>query len=103
MRHQITEILNKSPQFIKIEAFIDNKDAYEAIYSTKQILSGRLRIDIGAIKEMVDNKEIESVSWIPASHQLADCLTKRGASTKTLLETLNTGMFPANFNRGGDF
>ena len=103
MRHQITEILNKSPQFIKIEAFIDNKDAYEAIYSTKQILSGRLRIDIGAIKEMVDNKEIESVSWIPASHQLADCLTKRGASTKTLLETLNTGMFPANLNGGGDF
>ena len=98
MRHQITEILNKSPQFIKIEAFIDNKDAYEAIHSTKQILSGRLRIDIGAIKEMVETKEVESVSWIPASYQLADCLTKRGASTKTLLQTINSGVFPAKFN-----
>ena len=42
MGHHITKILNKSPQFIKIEAFIDNKDAYEAIHSTIKILSGRL-------------------------------------------------------------
>ena len=42
MGHHITKILNKSPQFIKIEAFIDNKDAYEAFHSKIKILSGRL-------------------------------------------------------------
>ena len=96
IRNQIAEILNKTPEFIKIEAFIDNNDAYEAIYSTKQIMKGRLRIDIGAIKDMVENKEVEAVAWIPAKYQLADCLTKRGASTRGLLQTLKTGMFPQN-------
>ena len=98
IRHQISEILNKNPKAIKIEAFIDNNDAYEAIYSTKQMMKGRLRIDIGAIKEMIENKEVEAVAWIPAKYQLADCLTKRGASTRSLLQTINTGMFPSNTN-----
>jgi len=61
-------------------------------------MKGRLRIDIGTIKEMVENKEIKSVSWIPAKYQLADCLTKRGASTRTLLDTINNGRFPSFSN-----
>jgi hypothetical protein len=98
IRHQVAEILNCSPESIKIESFIDNNDAYEAIYSSKQVMKGRLRIDIGAIKEMVEKKEIDSVSWIPAKHQLADCLTKRGASTRTLIETIVNGRFPSYSN-----
>ena len=62
------------------------------------MMKGRLRIDIGAIKEMVEKKEIEAIAWIPAKYQLADCLTKRGASTKSLLQTINTGMFPSDDN-----
>ena len=88
--HQIEEIIDMKP---KIEAFIDNNDACEAIHSLKQEMKGRLRIDIGCIKEMVAEKEVESITWVPASQQLADCLTKRGASTKALVRTLNKGCF----------
>ena len=88
--NQIEEVIDRKP---KIEAFIDNNDTYEAVYSLKQEMKGRLRIDIGCIKEMVAEKEVESVTWIPASLQLADCLTKRGASTKALVRTLNKGCF----------
>ena len=88
--NQIEEVFDSKP---KIEAFIDNNDAYEAVYSLKQEMKGHLRIDIGCIKEMVAEKEVESVTWIPASLQLADCLTKRGASTKALVRTLNKGCF----------
>ena len=56
------------------------------------MMKGRLRFDIGAIKEMIENKEIEAVAWIPAKYQLADC------STKSLLQTINTGMFPSDDN-----
>ena len=90
--NQIEEVIDIKP---KIEAFIDNNDAYEAIHSLKQEMKGRLRIDIGCIKEMVmvTEKEVESITLVPASLQLADCLTKRGASTKPLIRTLNTGCF----------
>ena len=37
---------------------------------------------------MVDNKEV-LLKWIPASYQLADVMTKRGVSTKPLVEVLS--------------
>ena len=93
LQHQIAEILGVEPTAIKIEAFIDNDDTCKAIYSTKQMMKGRLLIDMGAIKEMIENKEVECVSWIPKYFQLSDSLTKCGASSKNLIETLNSGKF----------
>ena len=57
--HQLSEVLTFKP---KIEAFIDNNDAHQAVYSLKQEMKGRLRIDIGCIKEMIDQKEVESLT-----------------------------------------
>ena len=51
--NQNGEVIDRKP---KIEAFIDNNDAYEAVYSLKQEMKGRLRIDIACIKEMVAEK-----------------------------------------------
>ena len=72
---------------IQIRCFVDNKSVVDALQSGKEV-DGRLsRIDMAAIEEMVEKKEI-SVSWIGTSGQLADCLTKRGASTEKLREAL---------------
>ena len=72
---------------IQIHCFVDNKSVVESLLSGKEV-EGRLsRIDMAAIEEMVERKQI-SVSWVGTSNQLADCLTKRGASTEKLREAL---------------
>ena len=91
---KMTGILNKKKEQIKIEAFVDNDDTYKAIYSTKQTVKGRMMIDMGVIKDLVESKEVEQISWISKDYQLADSLTKQGASTKDLLWTLNEGRIP---------
>ena len=80
------EEMTKGTQ-IQIHCFVDNKSVVESLLSGKEV-EGRLsRIDMAAIEEMVERKQI-SVSWVGTSNQLADCLTKRGASTEKLREAL---------------
>ena len=77
-------------KLIPIIGYVDNKSLVEALYSTKLVNDKRLRIDLGAIKEML-NKEVEQIKWLPGSSQLANCLTKRGASGERLLTVFRTG------------
>lgn len=80
------EEITKGTQ-IQIHCFVDNKSVVDALLSGKEV-EGRLsRIDMKAIEEMVEKKQI-NVSWVGTSNQLADCLTKRGASTEKLREAL---------------
>ena len=65
----------------------DNLSAKETLNSSKIVSDKRLRVEISRLREMVLRKEIV-VKWIRNEEQLADCLTKRGASTAMLLETI---------------
>ena len=76
-----------------IECFVDNKSLSDNIHSTKPAIEQRLRVDIAAIREMVGRKQV-TVTWKGKSLQLADSLTKRGASTQQLIECLQTGTLP---------
>ncbi|CAL4179441.1 unnamed protein product, partial [Meganyctiphanes norvegica] len=89
----LTEILyrNKSSCNIPIECFIDNKSLWENAHSTKGVSERRLRIDIAAIKEMLERKEISAIKWVETSHQLSDCFTKKGVHVRKLLEILKSG------------
>lgn len=69
---------------LKINCIVDNKSLVDSLYSSKNVEDRRLRIDIAVLRDMLDRKEISSVSWVDTSKQLADCLTKRGASTMRL-------------------
>ncbi|VDI09013.1 Hypothetical predicted protein [Mytilus galloprovincialis] len=69
---------------IPITAFIDNKGATEAIKSTKLVEDKRLRIDIASISEMIQKNCVE-IKWCPGKVQLANSMTKRGASGIYLL------------------
>ena len=64
---------------IVIEAFVDNRDTVDAIYSTKSVDDKRLRIDIAALKEFITSGEVHAVRWCAGSMQLADGMTKKGA------------------------
>ncbi|CAC5365129.1 purA [Mytilus coruscus] len=88
-RKIIEDICGVRQQTIPITAFIDNKSVTEALKSTKLIEDKRLRIDIEAICEMIQNNYVE-VKWCPGKVQLANSMTKRGASG-TFLNVLQKG------------
>ncbi|XP_057302644.1 uncharacterized protein LOC130636814 [Hydractinia symbiolongicarpus] len=75
---------------IPITAYIDNKSLYENIHATTLVSEKRLRIDIAAIQQMVNEGKV-SVRWVPASLQLSDGMTKRGASLQRLMNVLTNG------------
>ena len=61
----------------------------EAVYCTTTIFEKRLLIDLSILREMVERKEI-TISWIESEKQLANCLTKRGASCDTLINVVQS-------------
>ena len=87
----LVELLQCSSDKIKIESITDNKSLFETLYSTKTTENKRLRADIAALRERPGNGEIDKIHWVETSYQIADCLTKSGASTTALLDTLREG------------
>ena len=76
---------------LRIKCFVDNKSIVDNVNSTKNVDDRRLRIDIAVLKSMLENKEIESITWIESSLQLADSLTKKGANSQKLRAALTGG------------
>ena len=70
-----------------VTVLTDNLSAKDALNSSTVVSDKRLRVDISRLREMVSRKEV-IVRWIPKEEQLADCLTKRGASSTSLLDVL---------------
>jgi hypothetical protein len=66
----------------------DNNSLVQAVHSTNTIQDKRLQMDISLIREMIEKSELGLVEWVPTEHQLADCLTKKGASSRKLLQAL---------------
>ena len=73
-----------------IECRTDSHSLVDHLGTSHVIQDSRLRVDIARLKEMVKVKEI-IVKWVPAEAQLADPLTKVGASSRKLLEVLESG------------
>ena len=75
-----------------IVCYTDSRQLYDAVHSIKSIVDKRLRIDIAILREMLERKELKDIQWIDGKQQLANCLTKRGASCESLLQVLYNGM-----------
>ena len=82
---------NATPKQLPIICITDCKSLWEAIRSTKQVSEKRLRLEISSIRELLQQRQIKTVEWIDTKNQLADCLTKRGASSLNLLKALEKG------------
>ena len=50
-----------------------------------------LRVDVAVMKENLSNDEISKLVRVESKDMIADCLTKKGASSKALLKLLRTG------------
>ena len=86
-----------------IELVVDNLSLFDALKSTKQVQDKRLRIDVAIAKEMLSRGEVKSVRWIDTKHQLADSLTKAGASSARLMKLLRNGnMYAADQETPGN-
>ena len=95
VKDQLVKMTGFDKNLINIEAFVDCKDTYEAIISNKKFPKGsRLAsLEVAKIKEMLEMKQIQRISWVDTSHQMADVLTKRGVGVETLVNTINSGRF----------
>ena len=82
--HDINDGVN-----IPIYCYTDNKSLVDVLDSKKNVDDRRLRIDMAVLRDMLYRKDISSVRWISTSNQLANCLTKRGASAKQLCAALS--------------
>ena len=91
MVSEISKRMNtKAPSPVNIEALTDNQSLFDTIHSTKQTSKKCLIVDISAVREMSERNEF-SVMWIKKEKQLSDVLTKDGASSRLLLDILQTG------------
>ena len=91
IRQMIEEIYGLKDKTVPVKGIVDNKGTVDAIHSTSSVKDRKLRRDVGAIKQMLSEGEVSGVSWCPGKDQLADCMTKRGASAWDLLEVFQTG------------
>lgn len=92
-RQLLCELLFNDPRstIIPIIGLVDSRQLYDHINSTKQCAEKRIRLDVAEIQEAIQTKEIENIFWVPTQKMLADCLTKKGACPKSLLEVLDRG------------
>jgi hypothetical protein len=79
-----------TPELLPITCVVDNMSPVEAMKSVKVVADKRLRLDISGIKELL-GKQIQSIHWSESKGQLADCLTKKGASSLALLRAISDG------------
>ena len=86
-------LFNRSKQ-ISIGVYTNRKSLFDALNSKKNVTEKRLRIDIALLREMMDLKIITKLHCIDSQSQLANVLTKKGASTKELLDTIRKGVTP---------
>ena len=84
--------LNKLPI---IELYTDSKSLKDHLETTRVIDDSRLRVDIARLREMRELGEID-VKWVPGELQLADCMTKKGASTDLLRKVMASGALPGH-------
>ena len=77
-------------QHIDIHTMTDNKSLFDNVHSSKMTVEKRLIVDMSALREMVNKKEI-IVHKIDSNKNLSNALTKKGAPWLVLAEPLQKG------------
>ena len=86
-----SEIILKKPKAtIPIIALTDSKSLVSATGTTNLVKGKTLRITIASLRESIEKEEF-TLKWIDSNSQISNCLTKAGASDKTLRQILNSG------------
>ena len=86
MQKIIQELFGVQCQIIGVT---DNRSLRDACYSTTTMEDKRSKIDICVLRDMLKNSDITAIKWVPKDEQIADSLTKMGASTVKLIDALS--------------
>lgn len=78
-------------QKLPVTCRIDCRSLYEALKSTKETSEKRLRLEISGVKQQIERGFVTNVEWVKAENQLADSLTKKGASCLKMMRCLDVG------------
>ena len=73
----------------EIVVHTDNKSLYDTVRTSNVATDKRLRVDIAYLRETLEKDNV-SFKWIESSGQIADALTKQGASKAKLLDVLKS-------------
>ena len=76
LAEMVGEFLAKTPDVV---CYTDSRSLFECAGSTKSVSDRRLRVEINALREMINKDEI-ILRWIDGRYQMANVLTKNGAS-----------------------
>ena len=92
-RSLMTSNVNFKPPIL---LYTDNKSLFDNVHSSTPCKNKRLQIEMGILREMLVKKELTHLKWIPDKLNIANPLTKSGASCSYLIDVINTGL---HFNR----
>ena len=91
IREMLSEMLSgERAEKLPIVHITDNISLKNAIYSNHQVNDKRLRIDLAALKQEIDEKDV-MVHWVPGNLMLADVLSKKGVKKEPLNTVLRSG------------
>ena len=85
--HELHELLGlENP--LPILGKTDSQSLVDSVYSSKTLEDDRVKVDICVLRDYLRIGELEHIEWVDTKFQLADCLTKSGASSQKLLDAL---------------
>jgi len=88
MMATIVQNVYRLPQRPHVKCITDSDSLYKTLRTTNTVADMSMRVNIARLREMTEREEI-SVMWVKAGEQLADPLTKRGASIEALVQVLD--------------
>ena len=87
----LENILHRTSHSIPIFCITDSQSLFEMVGTSHVISDRQLRVEVSALRQMVERQEI-TTQWVCKEKQLADVLTKKGASYHLLMNTLQRGL-----------
>ena len=90
LTRQISLLLNTE---IKARLFTDSRPLLESIGSSGQVEEKTLRQSVAALKQNLEDAEVERFSWIPGTEIVADVFTKQGSERDSLEEIMSRNVF----------
>ena len=91
---QLSEEMQLISSDTPVKMITDSRSLFDAANTSSQITDRRLRVEMSAIRESKEKGEVEIV-WTSGEKQLADALTKKGASLVPLQEVVSKGKLQA--------
>ena len=91
IKEVLKESVGEKAANIPMEMFTDSRNLYKSVMSTSLVSNPRLRTDVAKLQESLRTGEVSRINLVPGQEMIADCLTKKGASSEHLKRILQKG------------